>query len=335
MSSDLIHQMAQDVGVVAYAGESAESFTSRVLYSACRWWAEATCLSDDCDGTRGAAKKTITDALRNSIQNVATLQGILKLPSWAEKPRLVYDALQGVGDLVATLDEDRLRATAAESWQVSPRLAVVTGVFDTTVPNPEFDGGEPLICSGLMTLLPRQGENALFSRQRIPMELLMESLAWYDTSKLGRLDHMNPDSASWSILKDAAWGGDAPGRGGVTLSRTLNTATGVASYYLTRGGTSRLMSAQIDWQVAQLSYFHLKAVAHQRTSCSYAKIDQRHIRLRAPLRLIDPLFGTVLSAMAWPSEDPVTDKSVVVRSEALEAIEMACDASELALEECR
>lgn len=333
MSSDLIHQMAQDVGVVAYAGETAESFISRVLYSACRWWAEAICLSDDCDGTRGAAKKTITDALRNSISNVATVQGLSGVPTWAEKPRCIYDTLQSVGDLVATPEGDRLRATVAECWQVSPKLAVMTGVYDPTIPNPHADGGNTLVCSGLVALLHREGEDPLFSRQRVPLEVCAESLAWSDSSKLGRLEHIKLNSTSWSILKDAAWGGETPHRGGMTLSRTTNANDGAVSYYFTRRGASRLTSAQIDWQLAQLSYFHFKSVAHHRARCSYAKIDQRHIRLRMPLGLIDPLFGTVLSAMVWPSTNPGNDMSNVARVEALEAVVSACEASELTLEE--
>lgn len=333
---DVFASIADDVGVVRFAGEGDKSFCRRVAYSAARYWVSAFCLDDGANGSRGITKNSLNRKISAWVHCLETFcPGIIDwFDAGGKGIPAVYGRLIDVGDIRSNGFEGTYVATPARLLPVCENSSFMLGFFDASKRDvlPCGANREESVTSGLATLLSCDGGVNITRESWWDTDL--ELMPWTDGRSLGELEYADPKARHWALNKREVWTSRPLFEKRLGLVRLAGSTYGLNLYVAISNG-SRVRLSAIDPEHGRSLYYYLRAAAANPATARFRLLDERHARLKAPLSIVPGRLSRFLSAVAWPVIDANNCFEAIVRTEALPLVKDLLTAAYVNLEEER
>lgn len=330
-----IEIIASDIKVERYAAETDRAFTSRVIYSASRFWAEAMCIDDGSDGTVGIAKQAFTRRLAKWVSRTEAVAAGVSAWFMSDPDGIpsLYNRLIDIGDIVEAGRNGELVARKPTVADTRLGCALLIGAHDFGKTENIRLGAESenLVTSGLLTII-MGGTSNEEELGTLPWLSDINCLSWDKVENYGDIEYVDTASTKWSLYNSSTWTqGATCFFEGFTLARRVLGEHQPVQFLLCRKASRSAKVSPISRDEAQELYFALRARSGNPPKASYEILDSKHIGLKAPIGFLPGRYNRYVDAASWPVDDISDNFNRVARIETLDLVRNALGASNVVL----
>lgn len=326
--------IAKDIGVFQYKGESDKQYRQRTAYSAARFVVSAFCQDDGQNGAAGISKQALSRRISRWALNLDALEPGIR--SWFEHDngiQSLYCRLINVGEIQSIDYGEHYRSTRPHTLHIAPACDLIVGFYDASNDNISVCNSplRQLTVSGLTTLSP--SDNLVEPEPTRRNFLHLENRRWTATIPIGNLEFHCPHQYGWGIRNESGWRASPKWSEGLALARNV-LGNGTVDYYVAKRTRTGIDCSPILTSEAKLLSILLQKEQGAPVHIAYNVLDSRHVCF--PLLPFGYLQGEcerIVEALTWPIDNASGNNSRIARSEALPALKTILEASNFSLEE--
>lgn len=333
---DAFNLMASDVGVARYKKEGDVSFCLRTAYSAVRFVVGAACIDDGMGAVQGISKQGINRRLKKWVDQLDCLCS--GLSAWFDVDgkgiQAVYNRLIDIGEIRSNGFGGTFLATPLHFLGAGENASLLLGFYDSSdreLSSCGVDNAE-LVTSGLSTISLDNPSERLRPESWWVDEI--EFRSWQKASSFEGITFADARTSRWNVNRADVWIEDPYWMGDLSLARV----EGMGAYpmlFVARLKRGRVMLSRIERSYAQSLFFRMRKDVGNEAVARYITLDEKHVRMVAPVGFVPGRINRILDAVTWPIDDACDRFNRIARREALPLIGELLSACHIGFKEAR